>query len=1058
MGGALLQFGRVLFFCANKQTKSISKINFVEMISRPSLRIVRLPGIITVILVSTTVFLCHLYYFQRPTWGHAQPARDWSEIVDVPASSTRNSAMVSKEDDNQLDDQDLVDVGGGPSTPLSPSNNPTSSSPLPLVPSSAPSPIVVVTPPQRPAAMQDNMEALPETTPYFSSCKEWLPSNAAPKTSYDCFGIISPLSSGYCVCTSGSRILLLENHHPTTCAAECTQHSTIDDPKNRIITTPVIVGSSCMGVGVLESKLDLRTFEIGAEEEGDELDNDELDLEGEQESPSNTEENMSNKDDVGESSDASSVSSPSPSPMSMSASPSISPAPLTCNTTIPVVTAAVCHCSNGVSHRLPPNHRLISCDIICATEGSVMVSWAKCSAHTAAFRLGPSTPAGQYLSTKRVFVALLLHSRDFLVSHISHELTRLFGWVDRKSAFVSVIESGSTDGTAHELRAWKKQLTSLGINTRFEIGKIEDERDVWSHAWKQKLHPEDRWRSSNTRIEFLSYLRNRALEPLKENIDGYDYVLFLNDVYFCAEDTALLMLHEGAHLASGIDLILTSNNLDIYDIWVARDIEGYSLLPPPSRRIEDRRKLIQTKGVTFDFPFYKQNAAEMSRAAAFRVFCTWGGMSVIQARVFKHVLFRAQAWPGECSASECTFLCIDIWKLAGPETNIVVEPRVYVTYDDQAWHKFWSLGPDTRHAESEVVNFISNSTVQPVYGNTYPNPTSFPPLTTICVPLVAEHEADFSLAYNDMIWAWNVPPQPLIEASLNHFHSNSPTKSFSELVLVDSKYKSVIPNWKNNPRNLAPSFLLTISKEAFEHYFEKTHTAIVGMQNSEDWVGRIGYASLVWWIISLMSDPQMKDVPFSIITDTSLTSALASAILGALNTCAAIHGDNHKILFPAFVRRKQSMELRHQVLLRSAMHKPVLAVNLQTPFMDPELVYDDIERFRLRCQGTPSELMSKQVHTSTTAHGLSLYFVPDYQSIFDIFERPQRVAFFGFRQPLPRAAEPNYRLDAMGLPPRPNTMNAPSLPGFRPVRQPRPQGITPKVPVVKKREIPLARP
>eukprot|EP00301_Raphidiophrys_heterophryoidea_P009846 c14850_g1_i1.p2 GENE.c14850_g1_i1~~c14850_g1_i1.p2 ORF type:complete len:117 (-),score=22.89 c14850_g1_i1:881-1231(-) len=57
----------------------------------------------------------------------------------------------------------------------------------------------------------------------------------------------------------------------------------------------------------------------------------------------------------------------------------------------------------------------------------------------------------------------------------------------------------------------------------------------------------------SSRVPFSAHLRNRAVAPLlKSGSAKYDRVVFIDDVLFCAEDIAMLLLHQGTHMVSAL--------------------------------------------------------------------------------------------------------------------------------------------------------------------------------------------------------------------------------------------------------------------------------------------------------------------------------------------------------------------------------------------------------------------------------------------------------------------------------------------------------------------------
>ena len=76
----------------------------------------------------------------------------------------------------------------------------------------------------------------------------------------------------------------------------------------------------------------------------------------------------------------------------------------------------------------------------------------------------------------------------------------------------------------------------------------------------------------------------------------YDRVVYLNDVYFCAEDVILLLMHDDAHMATAVDTLgmppeANATRLWMYDWWVTRDIDGQTMkVPYPPTRVNQSIK------------------------------------------------------------------------------------------------------------------------------------------------------------------------------------------------------------------------------------------------------------------------------------------------------------------------------------------------------------------------------------------------------------------------------------------------------------------------------------
>ncbi|KAJ1719242.1 hypothetical protein LPJ53_005960 [Coemansia erecta] len=171
------------------------------------------------------------------------------------------------------------------------------------------------------------------------------------------------------------------------------------------------------------------------------------------------------------------------------------------------------------------------------------------------------------------------------------------------------------------------------------------------------------------RIEYMAQLRNKALEPLylHSHTRRFAKVVFLNDVFFCATDVLELLSQariHGAHLTCAEDYQLRHGALAFYDTWVSRDILGNPFKPHHLNIADDATALV----------------AHLNNRP-YQVQCCWNGLAVIDAQVFMHphdIRFRRSA-PDECSASECSLLCNDMW--AADMHRMVVVPVAKVAYD-----------------------------------------------------------------------------------------------------------------------------------------------------------------------------------------------------------------------------------------------------------------------------------------------------------------------------------------------------------------------------------------
>eukprot|EP00898_Chlorokybus_atmophyticus_P001450 jgi/Chlat1/2305/Chrsp17S00167 len=292
--------------------------------------------------------------------------------------------------------------------------------------------------------------------------------------------------------------------------------------------------------------------------------------------------------------------------------------------------------------------RALKADDLASYSASYRDTQAVCSRHWAK---GLESLVGAELQSWSVFFAMNLHQNQEVSPHLATELLRVISWLDPGKVFVSVYESGSTDKTAEVISG----LHSLLDKRRVSHLIVSNSTDMRAEG--------------APRIEFLARVRNRALDPLFDLAHHmrFDKVFFNNDVFFCAEDVLLLLLHD-AHIAAGLDI----NKIDwkrrkgpvYYDIWVGQDLNGDDInrFPPYVRLSESQARFQQGLPVS--------------------VYCAWNGMVSIRPEVFydQQTRFRTRKWRGECSASEMTFFCQDIWKAYGLNTRVVIDPRVLVAY------------------------------------------------------------------------------------------------------------------------------------------------------------------------------------------------------------------------------------------------------------------------------------------------------------------------------------------------------------------------------------------
>ncbi|KAL0019036.1 hypothetical protein WJX77_006792 [Trebouxia sp. C0004] len=295
------------------------------------------------------------------------------------------------------------------------------------------------------------------------------------------------------------------------------------------------------------------------------------------------------------------------------------------------------------------------------------------------------------------------------------------------SIFVSVYESGSTDSTGIWLRLLAKLLRLLEVPHHIETGGVtrqdnEQRIDFLARVRNKALEPlhwhqnysingsdhisHGQSSSSSSHTYLHSNIRSSSSSSSEANdnssnsssngagntatttdYDGdqfvfkADKVVFLNDVYFCAQHIHRLLAHEEANLACGLDYcqISTAKHipkalrkgmwglqplfLRFYDTWVARDAEGSIFSRAFNNPVGDA-----------------YGTHRMHQGLAFPVTCCWNGLAVFDAAPIQQsgLMFRS-AQHGECPASECSHFCEDFRRLG--HDKMVVDPAVRLGYD-----------------------------------------------------------------------------------------------------------------------------------------------------------------------------------------------------------------------------------------------------------------------------------------------------------------------------------------------------------------------------------------
>lgn len=281
--------------------------------------------------------------------------------------------------------------------------------------------------------------------------------------------------------------------------------------------------------------------------------------------------------------------------------------------------------------------------------------------------------------------ALNLHNSQDILENLLKELVVVVKLLGLNNCFISIYESGSSDNTKNMLKRFKEDLDDLGIlnlittsNTTIHWGEVD-------------------------RIEALFPLRNKALEPLYDDVNGikmksvkprFSKVVFLNDIFFCASDILELILQQarsGAVMACPIDIHPSMEFF--YDSWVARTIRGDLIIDYNSA-----------------WDLFQGDPIGKSRAAKgfpVQVYSCWNGGIVIDSKPFyyKNLEFRNH-YQGECPESECSLFAKDLWNYGFGK--IVMIPNIFVAYSKKQYLKFRSKWEEISYADEVLIPFYAD--------------------------------------------------------------------------------------------------------------------------------------------------------------------------------------------------------------------------------------------------------------------------------------------------------------------------------------------------------------
>lgn len=324
-------------------------------------------------------------------------------------------------------------------------------------------------------------------------------------------------------------------------------------------------------------------------------------------------------------------------------------------------------------------------------------------------RREPTQDGRANINNERIFIAAALYDPGgrLVTGDWAESVRALIGILGPWNVHLSVYENDLDDKSKAALMHFKE---TLGCNNTI----VQEDVDLSTLPYVTTSDGTRRLK----RMQFLAYVRNRALEPLRESPVRFDRLLYLNDIIFNPVDAAHLLfstnLDEAGvthyRAACAVDF---ENPFKFYDTFATRDLDGYGM------------------GVIF-YPWFTGAGSATSRSAvlaqrdAVPVTSCWGGMVAFEAKWFQFsevegaqtahgvqlpLGFRAEKdvyW----DASECCLIHADLAAIAATpssETGIYMNPYVRVAYSKQVldWLRITRRIERLYSPVQSIVNWIS---------------------------------------------------------------------------------------------------------------------------------------------------------------------------------------------------------------------------------------------------------------------------------------------------------------------------------------------------------------
>ncbi|KAF5874474.1 putative polysaccharide export protein [Botrytis fragariae] len=310
---------------------------------------------------------------------------------------------------------------------------------------------------------------------------------------------------------------------------------------------------------------------------------------------------------------------------------------------------------------------------------------------------GSKPPMGNP-NNETIFIAAIFRKSEIMLrQNWSPALVSLAHHLGPQNVYVSIIESGSWDGTKAALVDLDGMLGEAGVERTIELGmdrlaQLEElkhvpeegqDRTGWLHTGRKES--ESGWEMR--RIPYLARLRNRAMEPLLRVWDEgrgrkFDKILWINDVVFTTTDvTTLLATNNNFYAAAcSLDFSLPSQ---YYDTFALRDSSG--------------RK---TSSLSWPYFYAPQSLNALKRNDPVPVKSCWNGMVVFDGepwypsssislnskKEFKGLRFRGvpdSLAEKHVEGSECCLIHAD--NPSREKKGIYVNPNVRVGYKREVY-------------------------------------------------------------------------------------------------------------------------------------------------------------------------------------------------------------------------------------------------------------------------------------------------------------------------------------------------------------------------------------